>query len=76
MAILELAHIGGQAIPALLPSVTHDQRPIQHGPRTGVGPNPPQGYKLGLASATLQRMIVAADCMVARLDTDVSETIS
>ena len=61
MAILELAHVGGEAIPALPPPVTHGQRPIQHEPSSGVGPNLPQGHNLDLASSTPQHMIIAVD---------------
>ena len=61
MDILEPAHVGGQAIPAFPTLAAHSQRPIQHGPTTGVGLNPPQRHNLDLASTTPQQMIVAAD---------------
>ena len=62
MDILEPAHVGGQAIPAFPTLAAHSQRPIQHGPTTGEGPNPAQRHNLGLASTTPQQTIVAADC--------------
>ena len=61
MAILALAHVVRQAIPATPPPVAHGRRPIQHRPTTSVCSNPPQGHNLRLVSATPQHMIVDFD---------------